>query len=234
MDKIDVKLSVSADLDDQTVAEYLQNHPEFFLRNALQVEQMKVPHPVIGAVSLPEWIMNRQRIQLQQLEQDILFIVEQARENQQLFDQLLVLIIELATAGSLSEMLNRLNRWAKYLGLSSASIRLFSDRWNLSAPLDAQDLVLHRPQFDAIRLQRFGEQKTYLGSLNGSELLLLLPNTMHVGSVSISLLGPCGELGVLIFTSRDRQHYQAGMGTVMLEKLAQLLPRLLSKWISRL
>ena len=42
----------SAALDDRTVVDYLLQHPEFFIRNAAAVEQMRVPHPVRGTVSL--------------------------------------------------------------------------------------------------------------------------------------------------------------------------------------
>ncbi len=234
MDKIDVVPSEIFDLDEATVARYLRTHPDFFIHNASLVEKMVVPHPVQGAISLPDWVMRRQRVQLSQQAEDIQLIIEQVRENEVLFNELLYLVTDLACAENLEEMLNQLNRWAKNLGLSGATLRLFSDRWRLSAPLDAQKLVLTRRAFESIRLQRFGDKRNYLGHLNGSELLLLLPNSLNVGSVAVTLLGQCGELGLIIFTSRDRQHYQNGMGTVLLDKLALLLPRLLSKWVSRL
>ena len=46
-------------------------------------------------------------------------------------------------------------------------------------------------------------------------------------------MGEQGELGVLIFSSRDPQHYQPGMGTVLLDQLAKMLPGLLERWIER-
>jgi uncharacterized protein YigA (DUF484 family) len=46
-------------------------------------------------------------------------------------------------------------------------------------------------------------------------------------------MGEQGELGMLIFSSRDPQHYQPGMGTVMLNQLARMLPGLLERWIER-
>ena len=46
-------------------------------------------------------------------------------------------------------------------------------------------------------------------------------------------MGENGELGMLIFSSRDAQHYQPGMGTVMLNQLAKMLPGLLERWIER-
>ncbi|WP_198511622.1 DUF484 family protein, partial [Bacillus subtilis] len=52
----------------------------------------------------------------------------------ELFDRLLSLESHLAAADSLQDMLNRLHRWARELGLAGANVRLFSDKWLLGAP----------------------------------------------------------------------------------------------------
>lgn len=234
MDKTEKASKQIHQMDENDVVQYLKENPYFFLRHPALVEQINVPHVVNGAVSLPELVMSRQRIKIKELEQDIRFMVEQAHENVELFDELLLLVIEMSSSKSLQEMLQALNRWAKKLGLSGASVRLFSDSWRLSAPLDAHQLVISRRVFEPVRIQRFGERQNYLGRLNGPEIQLLLPEALNVGSVAISLFGHHGESGMVIFTSRSREHYQYGMGTVMLEKVAQILPRLLSQWIERL
>lgn len=234
MDKRETVPEIAQRMDEQDVVQYLKQNPYFFIRNVSLAEQITVPHVVQEAISLPELVMSRQRQKIKNLEQDIRFMVEQAHENGLLFDELLYLVIEMSSANSLREMLFSLNRWAKKLGLSGASVRLFSDSWRLSAPLDAHELVLPRRIFEPVRIQRFGDRLNYLGRLNGPELQLLLPDAQNVGSVAISLFGHHGESGMVIFSSRDREHYQHGMGTVMLEKVAQILPRLLCQWIERL
>ncbi|WP_455820841.1 DUF484 domain-containing protein [Pseudomonas cerasi] len=220
-------------LDDRTISEFLLQNPDFFIRNARQVEQMMVPHPVRGSVSLVEWQLARQRNHIHQLEEDITLLMEQASANQQLFDRLFALQGRLASATSLHDMLNRLHRWAREFGLAGANIRLFSEKWRIGAPSDFTQLALARQSFESVRIQRLGKQNHYLGSLNGPELLLLLPQAKAIGSVAMSLLGAEGDLGVLIFSSRDNQHYQAGMGTVLLQHLSLMLPQLLSRWIER-
>ncbi|WP_127959079.1 DUF484 domain-containing protein [Serratia microhaemolytica] len=221
-------------IDDQCVLQYLQQHPDFFLRQAAQVEQLRVPHVVRGATSLVEWQLARQRHQIAQLQQEISLLMEQATANQQLFTRLLQLQSDISTAESLPQMLMRLQLWAKEFGLVGADIRLFSDRWHLQAPSDFNHLALARSAFEPLRIQRLRDQQHYLGQLNAPELLLLLPQAKQVGSVAISLLGELGDLGVLIFSSRDAQHYQQGMGTLLLSQLAQLLPAQLERWIVRL
>ncbi|WP_447888239.1 DUF484 domain-containing protein [Serratia fonticola] len=233
MKQVDDRIATGVELDDDTVMQFLMQNPDFFMRNARLVEQMRVPHPVRGTVSLVEWHLARQRNQITQLEEEITLLMEQASANESLFGSLLHLQADLAIASSLQDMLNRLQRWARGFGLAGANIRLFADRWNIGAPSDFTHLGLTRSAFEPLRIQRLGDRYHYLGNLNGPELLLLLPQAKQVGSVALSLLGDQGDLGMVIFSSRDTQHYQQGMGTVMLGQLARMLPKLLERWIER-
>lgn len=226
-------MAIEPVLSDRHVADYLLQHPDFFIRHAHQVEQMQVQHPVRGAISLVEWQMGRQRHQIDLLEKKIGQLIEQVRTNETLFNRILSLQSYLFNANGLNDFQQRLHRWARKLALSGAYIRLFSDRWHLKAPSDFTHLALARQDWELLRIQRFGKSNHYLGNLNGQELLLLLPQAEQVGSVAISLMGDFNDLGLLIFTSRDTQHYYAGMGTELLEKLAQLLPPMLQRWVER-
>jgi len=233
MKSVEDQAVTGIELDDDAVMQFLLQNPDFFMRNARLVEQMRVPHPVRGTVSLVEWHLARQRNHIHRLEEEITLLMEQASANETLFASLLHLQANLATADSLQDMLNRLQRWARGFGLAGANIRLFSESWKIGAPSDFTHLALSRSSFEPLRIQRLGDQQHFLGSLNGPELLLLLPQAKLVGSVALSMLGDEGELGMVIFSSRDTQHYQQGMGTVMLNQLARMLPELLERWIER-
>ncbi|WON77112.1 DUF484 domain-containing protein [Serratia sp. UGAL515B_01] len=233
MKRFEEQITADIELDDPTIVDYLQQNPDFFIRNARLVEQMRVPHPVRGSVSLVEWHLARQRSHISRLEEEITLLMEQASANEKLFSSLLHLQTDLATASSLQDMLSRLQQWARGLGLAGANIRLFTDRWNIGAPSDFTHLGLTRSSFESLRIQRLGSRHHYLGGLNGSELLLLLPEAKQVGSVALSLLGEQGDLGLVIFSSRDAQRYQQGMGTAMLDQLTRSLPELLERWIER-
>ncbi|HKM96612.1 MAG TPA: DUF484 domain-containing protein [Buttiauxella sp.] len=221
------------ELDDRIVTEYLQRHPDFFIRNAQHVEQMQVPHPVRGTVSLVEWHMARSRNHINFLEENMTLLMEQASANEGLFYRLLKLQGRMASATSLQDMLNRLHRWAREMGLAGANVRLFSDRWRIGAPSDFTHLALNRQAFEPLRIQRLGDRQHYLGSLNGPELLVVLPQAKAIGSVAVSLMGSDADLGVLVFSSRNPQHYQEGQGTQLLHELALMLPDLLERWVER-
>lgn len=224
---------VASALNDRAVVDYLLQHPEFFIRNAAQVEHLRVPHPVRGTISLVEWHMMRARNHIHVLEENMSLLMEQAVANESLFQRLLQLQTRLAAAESLDDMLNRLHRWARELGLAGATVRLFPDCWRLGAPSKFTHLALNRQAFEPIRIQRLGQARHYLGPLNGPELLVVLPEAKAIGSVAISLLGGDNAPGVMLFSSRDAQHYQPGRGTQLLQEIAQMLPGLLERWIER-
>lgn len=224
---------VASALNDRAVVDYLLQHPEFFIRNAAQVEHLRVPHPVRGTISLVEWHMMRARNHIHVLEENMSLLMEQAVANESLFQRLLQLQTRLAAAESLDDMLNRLHRWARELGLAGATVRLFPDCWRLGAPSKFTHLALNRQAFEPIRIQRLGQARHYLGPLNGPELLVVLPEAKAIGSVAISLLGGDNAPGVMLFRSRDAQHYQPGQGTQLLQEIAQMLPGLLERWIER-
>ncbi|WP_285112580.1 DUF484 domain-containing protein [Leclercia adecarboxylata] len=221
------------EMDDRAVVDYLLRHPEFFIRNARVVEEMRVPHPIRGTVSLVEWHMARARNHINHLEENISLLMEQATSNESLFYRLLHLQSRLASASSLDEFLLRLHRWARELGLAGATLRLFPDRWRIGAPSSFTHLALSRQAFEPLRIQRMGHENHYLGPLHGPELLIVLPEAKAIGSVAMSLMGSDGDLGVMLFTSRDPQHYQQGQGTQLLQEIAQMLPELLERWIER-
>ncbi|MWP62482.1 DUF484 family protein [Gilliamella sp. Pas-s25] len=225
--------SSSIKLNDEIVSQYLIDNPDFFIRNARYVEGMRVPHPVRGIISLPEWNMARQRNKINQLECEISLLMEHASANELLFSQLMDLHIELIKVQDLNQLIVLLNTWAKSLGLSGAYLYLFDDKWLLKAPSNYLHLALNSSQFDFIRVRHLQYSQQYLGTLNSTELDFLLPEHGYVGSVALSLLGQFGDLGLLMFTSANPEHYQAGQGTLLLEKMSEILPILISRWIMR-
>ena len=70
--------------DEEAVAQYLQNHPEFFEGYADLLARMRIPHPAGGAVSLVERQMSILRQQNRQFERKLVDLVEVARSNDQL------------------------------------------------------------------------------------------------------------------------------------------------------
>lgn len=221
----------SIELTDDMVIQFLIANPNFFIRNASVIEHMQVPHPVRGSVSLVEWRLDRQRQQIQRLEDEITALMEHASANENLLGQFIALQRDIVSVESLQELLTLLHNWACSIGLAGAYIRLFSDKWRLSAPSGFTYLALERQVFEPIRIHRMQNGRSYLGTLNNQELRLLIPDVTYAGSVAMLMLGHDNDLGLIIFVSRNSQHYQHGMGTLLLDYLNTLLPGILSRWV---
>lgn len=220
-------------LNDELVSQYLIQNPEFFIRNVKQIEQMNIPHPIRGVISLSEWQLTRQRNRIRDLESEITLLMEQASANELLFASFMRVQNELVQATDLNDLAERLNVWAKSLGLVSAAIYLFDDKWQLGAPLNYQHFALSAEKFEFIRVRHLQHSNQYLGPLNITELNILVPEKVYVGSVALSMLGQFADLGVVVFVSRNPYHYQAGQGTLLLEKISDILPLLINRWIMR-
>lgn len=220
-------------LDDNSVCQFLLENPDFFVRNANQMQSMSILHPVRGVISLPEWQLARQRNKIQQLESEISLLMEQASLNEKLFKSLLQLLDQLLQANDMNELMTYLTNWTKSFGLIGAYLYLFDDRWQITPPSKYQHFALAPERFNFIRVRHLQYSFQYLGQLNATELELLIHDNHFVGSVAMTLLGEYGDLGVLIFASRSNSHYYEGQGTLLLEKLGVLLPLLIKRWIAR-
>ncbi|MFC0179198.1 DUF484 family protein [Thorsellia kenyensis] len=256
-------------LDDEVVLSYLQDNPNFFMRNANQVDRIQVPHGIHGTVSLVEWQLKRQRERIMQLEEEITALFETAYQNEHLFNQLLNLILSLSIANSLDDFAKRLNSWSRKLGLSYVEIRLFSELWNVLPPFEKTEWGIDRERFESLRINRLSQSRHFLGQLNSTELNLVLTQRVLVGSVALSMLALPNEFeskketqpiqksfstiapnpdkgksphimvneknaysGFILFVSPNENHFQKGLDTALLDKLSELLPNLLSKWIT--
>ncbi len=52
------------ELNDDEVRQYLLKNPDFFMRNADLIKQMRLPQAMQGSISLVEWQLHRQRRQI--------------------------------------------------------------------------------------------------------------------------------------------------------------------------
>ncbi|MDF7667647.1 DUF484 family protein [Orbaceae bacterium ESL0727] len=252
-DTASTKAAMSNLIDEDVLCHYLREHPDFFIRHANEIGEIAVPHPIRGEISLPEWQMARQRHKIKQLELEITQLMENASANEQLVNQLMLLQNQLMVASDLDELSDRLNNWAKSMGLTGAYLYLFDDKWQLGAPLNYYHFSLNSNRFDFIRVRHLQYSHQYLGTLNSAELDFLLPQPVlseqslqqpmiqqrtiqqrsHIGSVALSLFGEFGDLGLVMFASPNPHHYQAGQGTWLIEKISDMLPILINQWISQ-
>jgi uncharacterized protein YigA (DUF484 family) len=196
----------------EDVADYLQTHPEFFETYAQMLADIVIPHPYGGrTISLSERQMVTLRERAKELEKKLHDLIELAKENDSLqnklhqftvalFDAHGVIGLQNAVAQNLRDIFSVphavLHSWKERA--PSAEVLAFADQ-------HAQPVCLHQAVADTA--QWFGEAAPHLRSF-----------------AYLPLRGADKQtIGMLIIASEDAQRFYPEMGTMFLQRIAELV-----------
>jgi uncharacterized protein YigA (DUF484 family) len=214
-------------LDEDQVAEYLQDHPDFFEDHDVLLSGMKIPHRTGGAVSLVERQVSTLRQKNLQLERKLRDLVEVAHSNDALSDKVHDLATKLLAAGSRAQAVKA----AEELLRSSFSV-------------DHAVLVLFETdtvgEFDPgqrfLRLverndKAMGAFRTFIesgqarcGLIRDSQRDFLFGSDAdQVGSAALIPLGENTVTGFLAIGSRDIDYFHPGKSMDFMNRLGDLL-----------
>ncbi len=211
---------------EEQVARYLRNHPGFFLQHEDLLAELKLIHNSGQAVSLLERQVSILRERNQDMRGRLNNLLDNARRNDQLFDNSKRLILALLEARRLEELSDTLTRQLlRDFDIDFASLTLLADPTRLAG----SQLKVSSPE-QANRhigsLLRSG--KAVCGVLREEETAFLFGNEGgEVGSAAVVPLFAGQPLGVLAIGSRDPQHFRSSMGTLFLGYIAEVLNRVL-------
>ena len=228
-------------MQDHLIADYLRNHPEFFNTHTRLLAEIRVPHQAHGAVSLIERQITVLRDQNLELKRQLQALVQVARDNDTLNLRIQRFTLALMEARDLATTLQMMGAAlredfhadtlalclfrpvsvaakaavADYLPLREAAIgnadtAAFATLLATGKPLCGH---LRRGQADYL----FGAQADDIGS---AVLLALIAAPDSDASNRLGLLG---------IGSRDAKRYHAGMGTLFLNHLGDLIGRALAR-----
>lgn len=214
-------------LSEESVAHYLQQHPEFFTHHESLLATMKIPHITGSAISLIERQLAVLRRENQQLQRQLDKLVSIAQENEQLNWRIQHLIAALASATGIDEFFhilyttleNEFNTQAvavKWFELPSGQLR---DEFK---EYDAQVFAL----FENL----LANNTPFCGQLSTERLEYLFPNN-NIASAVLLPLGKPKPQGVLAMGSQEISRFHAGMGTELLQYMADLIGYLLKMWL---
>lgn len=212
------------DLTDEAVEFYLCQHPDFFERKPALLTSLKLPHPTGGAVSLIERQVELLRSKNRQLERKLMALVQVARDNEGLSTRLHRLALGLMEAESLDDVLAT----TKELLLSEFPSTTIAIRLLASLPEAAgRPEVMHLDSPGAALLDQLLECKRPLcGALKEDEKWFVFgPAAKEVISAVITPLSDGRKFGLLGLGSARAGRFKAGMGTLFLDYLAELVSR---------
>lgn len=200
---------------DEDVAIYLENNPEFFEKYAEMLSGVVIPHPYGGrTISLSERQLLTLREKNRALEKQLQDMVVNAKSNDELQEkvhQFTLALLGVHDDDALPEIITR--DLCERFAVPHAALRLWEQEPPSAEVLTFADQTLqpvcvHRPMYDT--LSWFGEAGEHLRSF------AYLP--LRSGETSI---------GLLILASEDAQRFYPEMGTLFLQRLAEITSRAL-------
>ena len=216
-------------LNDLSVAEYLQTYPDFFERNGPLLTKLRLPHlrDAGSTVSLVERQVEVLRERNQSLERKLKELVDVARANDALADRIHRLSQRLIRAHTLLDTINAVE----------ASLREDFDARNSVLVLFLPEA---RSQEEAAgRFLRTGdlndpEIKTFESLLQAGKPrcgqirdaqrdFLFGKDSVEIGSVALTPLGPKGAMGILAIGASDAERFHPAMSTEFLSRIGELV-----------
>lgn len=222
-------------LTDTKVADFLQASPDFFERNSALLAKLRLPHVRDGAatVSLVERQIEVLRDRNQALERRLKELVDVARANDALADRI----------HRLSQRLIRAPDRRRTIDAIETSMREDFDAMHAVLVLFIADSQTEEPDNRRfLRHEHAGAAdikmfetllqsgKPRCGQIRDSQRDYLFGmDTVEIGSVALTPLGPKGSLGILAIGASDAERFHPAMSTEFLSRIGDLIAHALTR-----
>ena len=212
-------------VSEDSIADYLKGHPDFFERHAPLVLGLKLPHRAGGAtISLVERQVSMLRTRNTQLERQLKDLVAVAKQNDALAEKIHQLCLKLMRAPTLVQRLERLETGLREdFAAERAVLVLFA-----AAPAEAlRDGFVRRMDPDDPDVRPFAAflraAKPRCGPLRDRQKNVFERDADVISSAALVPLGTESKLGFLIIGSRDPDHFHPGKRMDFLARLGEVL-----------
>ena len=217
------------------IAEYLQDHLDFFEQHTELVRELKLPTDSGEAISLVEFQLRKLRDHIRQLEKENDHMIETARINSVLFEKTRSLVLSLLDARDLADLAIVLDEKLAN-GFDIPVVRLLlSDQFNVVDGLSLIQAVEAESLEEGGKLaQTVSDKAPSIGRLTSDGRTALFGKDADTIESSATLALVRGHTyGLLALGHPDPAHFQSNQDTLFLdhigEALALILPRLLDK-----
>jgi uncharacterized protein YigA (DUF484 family) len=227
---VEANRTLDNDISEEQIARYLKNNPGFFLRHEDLLMDMKLVHHTGNAVSLLERQVSLLRERNMELRSRLGGLLDNARNNDRLFEQTRGLILALLEARDLNQLVQTFNKHlATDFNIEFSTIIFFGNAASTSAVRFVQ-VDEARRQIDSL----LRHSSAVCGVLRPEEnQFLFAAQAEHIGSAAVMPLNATYPLGVLAIGSRDAHYFRSTMGTLFLSYIADVLQRILPAHIER-
>lgn len=219
------QVDTSPRIDEEQVAAYLREHPDFLLRHPELLELLEIRHATgPGAVSLIERQVDLLRAKVARLEDRLSRLVGNAEANEQ-------------RAGSVHRLARALVRAPTLAGVVRALTRVMREEFDIDAVYvgvlaptlkrhDIEGLSRIEPngRIAAEFADLFRTRMIECGPISERRVALLFPRlTPAPQSAAVVPLEKEQNLGLMVLASRDPKRFAPGQGKLFLEMTAELV-----------
>ena len=224
-------MSKTISIDEQQIAAYLEEHPEFFENRDQLVAKLSLPHGESGAISLVEKQVSVLRARSQTLQHELTTYLQVARSNDDIYKKCQHLILGLIEATSVDEFFANLEKSLKRDFKSQVySLIIFGDKPRQENHFVS--IVTEANAREAVGKLMKGKKPTLGPLVNTQQDFLFNEQGSRVKSaVVVPVSTGRDPMALLVIGSADPNYYQAGMGTTFLTFIAEVLARLIPRYI---
>ena len=217
------------DITEEQVSRYLQHNLEFFLNHDELLSKIRLPHESGKAISLVEKQINLLREQESEAKNELKDLLENARNNDAIFNTTRTLILSLLNSETVEEIRNSVQEQLINLKNVDACEIIFFDHLNMDTPITIrteEQKILKEKFSDAFRLE-----KTYCGQLKDEQILYLFPLLeTEINSTALCPVRRKGEIfALLALGNKTTNHFNVHLDTLFLDFICQTLGIIISR-----
>lgn len=211
-------------VDESALAQYLQQHPEFFERHPQLLVRMRLIHPRNGAtISLIERQVDVLREKHQTQEEKLADFVRVARTNSAVADKMHRFTRRLLAARTRERVLIQIEAGLRedFDGVRSVLVLTggnVTGEGSFLRHVSAGDAIYQ--SFEGL----FAGGKPRCGQIRDSQREYLFgPEAANIASVALIPLGGAPPMGLLAFGSPERDRFHPGMSIEFLTRMGELI-----------
>lgn len=210
-------------IDESSVIDFLKDNPGLLERHPDVIGQLTFTHETGAAISLVERQLKALRDQNQGYRSKLSELVQIARENEELSQRFHRLSLELMAGDHLDDVIAMTQNQIKTFFSTDYVGFCFHDE--LASQLKGQEKsILDPASKHAPKVYEWMQQrKPVFGPFDPGLRKLLLTEQDQLNSFALIPLYHTRDIGMLILGSNDKDRFAAGLGSVFLKQLGELI-----------
>ena len=211
--------TLDAPMNKQAIADFLIRNPNFFNEFPTLLAELNIPHPHgTHAVSMSERQLIAMRDKVRMLENKLAELIQFGEENDGISEKLHALTLALVTAKSPQDIAGALALHLREgFAVPHHALRLLADG-GLDSETTTAITTLLQPVCGALAVPQASD---WFGEVS--------PHLKSFACIPLRIAASSPSLGLLVLASEENKRFYAGMGTLYLSRLGQVVAAALTR-----